>query len=404
MTDDPRSDIVAQQYERWLYPQPIPDLQAWTADNWEWFDPSHAHRIFWPDRSYKPDLDILVAGCGTNQAAVFALNNPKASVVAIDVSRPSLENHRRLRDRHGLKNLDLRLLPIEEVHTLGGEFDLIVSSGVLHHLADPVRGLRSLAGCLKPDGVAALMLYARYGRIGVEMLQSVFRDLGLVQDESSIQTVREALEGLPGDHPVASYLQIAPDLRYDAGLVDTFLHGRDRSYTVEECLGLVDSAGLAFQDLFFKAPYHQPPWAAGLFHKAIASLPRSRQWSIMERVQFNNGCHFFMACRADRPRETYQVDFEAEAASRWVPFLRHRCRLEEGRLHRSDWSIPLEPDHLAFVQRVDGNRTLAEIASEMPVIRSLPVQDAVARELFAKTLFQVLWRLDFLGVGLDRVD
>ena len=404
MTDDPRSDIVAQQYERWLYPQPIPDLQAWTADNWEWFDPSHAHRIFWPDRSYKPDLDILVAGCGTNQAAVFALNNPKASVVAIDVSRPSLENHRRLRDRHGLKNLDLRLLPIEEVHTLGGEFDLIVSSGVLHHLADPVRGLRSLAGCLKPHGVAALMLYARYGRIGVEMLQSVFRDLGLGQDESSVGLVRDALEGLPADHPVASYLQIAPDLRYDAGLVDTFLHGRDRSYTVEECLGLVDSAGLAFQDLFFKAPYHPPPWAAGPFFSEVAAQVPTRQWSIMERVQFNNGCHFFMACRPDRPKETYQADFEAEGASRWVPFLRHRCRLEEGRLHRSDWSIPLEPDHLAFVQRVDGSRTLAEIASEMPVIRSLPVQDAVARELFAKTLFQVLWRLDFLGVGLDRTD
>ena len=98
------------------------------------------------------------------------------------------------------------------------------------------------------------------------------------------------------------------------------------------------------------------------------------------------------------------MDFEAEGASRWVPFLRHRCRLEEGRLHRSDWSIPLEPDHLSFVQRVDGSRTLAEIASEMPVIRSLPVQDPVAREVFAKTLFQVLWRLDFLGVGLDRVD
>ena len=404
MTDDPRSDIVAQQYERWMYPKPIPDLQAWTADNWEWFDPSHAHRIFWPDRSYKPDLDILVAGCGSNQAAVFALNNPKASVVAIDVSRPSLENHRRLRDRHGLRNLDLRLLPIEEVHTLSREFDLIVSSGVLHHLADPVRGLRSLAGCLKPDGVAALMLYARYGRIGVEMLQSVFRDLGLGQDESSVRIVRDALEGLPGDHPVASYLQIAPDLKYDAGLVDTFLHGRDRSYTVEDCLGLVASAGLSFQDLFFKAPYHPPPWAAGPFFAEVAAQAPTRQWSIMERVQFNNGCHFFMACRPDRPRETYQLDFEVEGASRWVPFLRHRCRLEEGRLHRSDWSIPLEPDHLAFVQRVDGSRTLAEIASEMPVIRSLPVQDAVARELFAKTLFQVLWRLDFLGVGLDRTD
>ena len=39
----------------------------------------------------------------------------------------------------------------------------------------------ALADCLRPEGVAAIMLYARYGRIGVEMMQGVFRDLGLAQ-------------------------------------------------------------------------------------------------------------------------------------------------------------------------------------------------------------------------------
>ena len=53
-------------------PAPVEDLAAWSATNWDWFDPAHAHRIFWPDRDYRPDLDILIAGCGTNQAAVFA--------------------------------------------------------------------------------------------------------------------------------------------------------------------------------------------------------------------------------------------------------------------------------------------------------------------------------------------
>jgi SAM-dependent methyltransferase len=360
MADSPHSDRVAQQYERWTYPQPIPDLEAWLTDNWQWFDPSHAHRIFWPDRPYTPEMEILVAGCGTNQAAVFALNNPKAHVVAIDVSVTSLQNHVRLRDRHGLDNLEIRRMPVEEAGSMGHHFDLIVSTGVLHHLEDPVRGLRSLAGCLKPQGVAALMLYARYGRIGVEMLQSVFRDLGLGFQEASIPIIRDALEGLPSDHPVASYLGIAPDLGYDAGLVDTFLHVRERSYTVEDCLGFVDAAGLAFQDFFFKAPYHPPPWASGPFLSAVSAQPPARQWSIMERVQFNNGCHFFMACRPDRPKETYQVDFEAEGASRFVPFLRHRCRLDGNRLHRSDWSIPLESDHLALVRLIDGRRTLGE--------------------------------------------
>jgi hypothetical protein len=40
------------------------------------------------ERNYRPDLDILIAGCGTNQAAVFAFGNPDANVVGIDISQP----------------------------------------------------------------------------------------------------------------------------------------------------------------------------------------------------------------------------------------------------------------------------------------------------------------------------
>jgi SAM-dependent methyltransferase len=96
-----------------------------------------------------------------------------------------------LKDRHGPANLQLHLLPIEELPTLRREFDLVVSTGVLHHMADPPAGLKALAGCLRPGGVMALMHYAKYGRIGVELLESVFRDLGLRQDDSSVQLVKD---------------------------------------------------------------------------------------------------------------------------------------------------------------------------------------------------------------------
>ena len=66
-------------------------------------------------REYKPDLDILIAGCGTNQAAVFAFTNPDAKVVAVDISQPSLDHQQYLKDKHGLWNLELHLLPIEEL-------------------------------------------------------------------------------------------------------------------------------------------------------------------------------------------------------------------------------------------------------------------------------------------------
>ena len=50
--------------------------------------------------------------------------------------------------------------------------------------------------------------------------------------------VKQAIAVLPQNlHPAAQlYLAIAPDLEFDAGLVDTFLHGRDRAYSVEDCL------------------------------------------------------------------------------------------------------------------------------------------------------------------------
>ena len=98
------------------------------------------------------------------------------------------------------------------------------------------------------------MLYAKYGRIGVDLLQSVFHDLSLRQDDASVQMVRDTISSLSPNHPLHSYLRIAPDLRYNAAVVDTFLHSRDRSYTVDDCIDLVASAGLLFQGWLLKAP------------------------------------------------------------------------------------------------------------------------------------------------------
>ena len=400
MATNPLADVVSGQYSKWVYPEPIVDLPAWLAGNWQWFDPSHAHRMYWPDRAYKPDMQILVAGCGTNQAAVFAHTNPRATVVAIDVSQPSLDHHRVLKDKYGMRNLELLLLPIEEVGELAREFDLVVSTGVLHHMADPEAGMKALAGCLRPDGVAAIMLYARYGRIGVEIMQAVFREIGLDQDEASLFTVKEAIALMPPEHPVRSYISMAPDLRFDAGIVDTFLHGRDRSYTVDDCLDLVASAGLVFQEWFLKTPYYPPCPPGGGFYSAVAALPERQRWSVMERINTRNGCHFFTACRADRPQATYRIDFASPAILGTVPSFRYRCGVDGTTVFRHDWRLTLDAAQAALVRQVDGRRTLREIVAEATTAGSLPQPDQADRERFGVALFQSLWQRDFLALGL----
>jgi len=402
---DPRNDVVARQYQEWLYPPPIRDLAEWSTHNFEWIDPIHAHWIYWPDRQYNTDMDILVAGSGTNQAACLAFTNPSAKVVATDVSQPSLDHQQYLKDKHGLKNLELHLLPIEDLAVLDLDFDLVVSTGVLHHLADPRRGMAALASRLRRDGVVSAMVYGKYGRIGVDLLAAVFNQLGLGQDDSSVKIVRDTIAVLPTDHPVASYLKFAWDLRSDAGVVDTFLHGRQRSYSVEECVDLVTSSGLVFQEWFFKSGYypHEGFALPDQLSSALTALPQIEAWSLMERLQSSTKCHYFVACRPDRPKENYAVDFSSTAAADYVPIMRAGFGLSGSTVVMPHGRMQLRADQLPFMQLVDGGRTIREIAER--VAREDASHTSIAdSEPFARKVFENLWQLDVLAMARAPVE
>jgi hypothetical protein len=300
-----------------------------------------------------------------------------------------------------LKNLELHLLPIEEVRHLDRDFDLIISTGVLHHLADPKKGMQALSTCLRRDGVIALMLYAKYGRIGVEILQTVVQDLNLPQNEASILLTRDMLGILAPDHPIKSYMNIAPDLQFDAGLVDTFLHGRDRSYSIPDCIDLVHSADLEFQDLFLKSPYYLPTDTENAFYSSIVNLPQQQQWSMMERINVKNACHFFMACRKDRPKDNYEINFSSNKLGDFVPSLRYRCALNGNLLSRHNWSTTLDHLEAALLHQVNGQLTINDIIDQVSATESLRHHGPSTLKAIGKALFKKLWQLDFLAMGLE---
>jgi hypothetical protein len=133
--------------------------------------------------------------------------------------------------------------------------------------------------------------------------------------------------------PVQSYLRIeGAELRYDGAVVDTFLHGRDRSYTVDGCIDLVTSAGLVFQGWLLDAAYYPHDWfAPGTeLNRAVNALPQRELWSVMERLHTFGACHFFMACRPERPKESYTIDFSTQDCLDYVPQMRMRCGLSGG--------------------------------------------------------------------------
>ena len=187
-----------------------------------------------PREPYRDDRSILVAGCGTSQAAKVALRWPRAQVIGIDVSATSIQETEKLKRKHRIENLELRQLPLERATELGRSFEHVICTGVLHHLPDPDQGLRALHDVLTPDGAMHLMVYAPYGRAGVYLLQDYCRRLGIGTTATEIRDLAASLRALPPDHPLVPLLRNAPDFRDEAGLADALLHPQDRAYSVPQ--------------------------------------------------------------------------------------------------------------------------------------------------------------------------
>ena len=149
----PAEDVAAAVkdfYERYPYPRPIDDLDKYRR---RWQDRNRRRadfHLFWPDKPYTEERTILVAGCGTSQAAKHAARCPAARVIGIDFSATSVRHTEDLQRKYDLTNLEVHQLPIERVGDLKMTFDEIVCTGVLHHLADPEAALRASARRARP--------------------------------------------------------------------------------------------------------------------------------------------------------------------------------------------------------------------------------------------------------------
>src|SRR6478752_5976256 len=197
-----RTQAIRAFYESHPYPTPVATLEK-RLDRYR--DPRRRRAqnlLLWPLEKPRADRTILIAGCGTSQAARHALMEPEARVIAIDVSESSLRHTHDLHRKHEIRNLQLHQLAIERIGELGETFDQIVCTGVLHHLSVPDVGLRSLRDVLARDGAMQLMVYAPYGRAGIYMMQDYCRLLGIDVGDEELRDLGETVQALPVDHPI----------------------------------------------------------------------------------------------------------------------------------------------------------------------------------------------------------
>ena len=363
-------------YENHPYPAPLRDLYR----HRELYRNPDRRRalslLLWPMEQRREDREILVAGCGTSQAAIHALREPGARVTAIDVSETSLRHSRDLQQKYGLRNLDLHRLAIEQVGDLGRRFDQIVCTGVLHHLPDPDTGLRALRNVLMPDGAMHLMVYATYGRAGIYMMQEYCRLLRVGATEEELQDLGNTISALSSDHPIAGVARQAKDFRNPDALADALLHPQDRAFTVPQLYSWLQRCGLSFGRWFEQAPYLPQCGAiARTPHAArLVSLTPPLQYAAVELLRGTMTRHNFIAYREDRLGDRQPITFEGDAWRHYVPLrlpwtLCIRERLPPGsvavlinRAHTyPDLALPIDAAQEQIFAAIDGRRSIDEI-------------------------------------------
>lgn len=243
--EDHTSRLVRSQYEenpypRWVRCPPITDPLR--------VDPFFEKRV--PGATVKAqdgDLDILVAGCGTGRHPIeTARQYPNARVLAVDLSLTSLSYAKRKTVELGLTNIEYAHADILKLGMIERRFDLIESVGVLHHLADPMEGWRTLVAMLRPNALMRLGFYSELARQHVVAGRRYIAERGYGSSPADIRQCRQDIIELAQQDRMFRRLSTTRDFSSTSSCRDLLFHVQEHRFTLPQIAGALEELDLQF--------------------------------------------------------------------------------------------------------------------------------------------------------------
>jgi 2-polyprenyl-3-methyl-5-hydroxy-6-metoxy-1,4-benzoquinol methylase len=246
---DPVSQQVRQQYEdnpypRWTRISPIAPATSIQAHLRALLPHAPLREIAEPDVP-----EILIAGCGTGQQSIgTAQRFPHARVLAVDLSLASLAYAKRKSDAAGVRidYAQADILALAEDR----RFDLIESTGVLHHLAEPMRGWSKLTALLKPGGFMRIALYSETGRRNVVALREMIAARGYQGTAQDIRHSRQEI--ISAQEPRFASIVHSPNFCSISACRDLLFHVQEHRLTLPQIDAFLGANGLTL--LGFELP------------------------------------------------------------------------------------------------------------------------------------------------------
>ena len=170
LSSDTRTETVRRFYEDAPFPDyPPHDSLSWLRARAE---RSEFARLI--DRAIPGDARIVEIGCGTGQMSLY-LARAHRVVIGADLTRASLKLGAAAARRFELDQVQFIETDLQRPGLRAGAFDVVYSSGVLHHTPDPRAAFAGIARLVRPGGMIVLGLYNAFARIPFRLRRLVAR-------------------------------------------------------------------------------------------------------------------------------------------------------------------------------------------------------------------------------------
>jgi SAM-dependent methyltransferase len=169
------------------------------------------------DRALPADSRIAEIGCGTGQMSLYLAGGDRV-IIAADLSRSSLRLGAAAARRFGIRHVHFIETDLHRSALKSGAFDVVYSSGVLHHTPDPRAAFANVARLAKHGGIVIVGVYNAVARMPLRFRRTLAR--------------ATRFHMVPFD-PVLRERRDEP-ARYEAWLRDQYRHPEEHTHTVSE--------------------------------------------------------------------------------------------------------------------------------------------------------------------------
>ena len=190
--------------------------------------------------------EILIAGCGTGrELVVLAKYFKKAKFFAIDLSLNSLAYAKMKCEENNVDNIDFLQCDILSLKKLNKKFDIIFSTGVIHHMENPDKGLDILCSCLNKNGLMRLGLYSEIARKNIINIKNEIKNIYPKSiTDKSIREVRDFI--FSSDSKSSIEIKKMNDFYSMSSFRDLIMHAQEKNYSINDIKLLLKNFDLTF--------------------------------------------------------------------------------------------------------------------------------------------------------------